>query len=246
MTLNSFEAGLTAVVAGASGAIGRAFLDILAQDPAVARIHAWSRRPLTDLPDKAVAAQVDLTDEATIEAAAGAIEPGSLRLGIVATGILHEENRVQPEKSLSALDGPAMDRVFAVNTIGPALAAKHLVPLMPREGKAVFAALSARVGSIGDNRLGGWYAYRASKAALNQILKTLSVEVGRRRKEAVILGLHPGTVDSALSEPFQRGVPDGKLFTPAFSAQSMLSVIDGTTAENSGLVYAWDGQQVPH
>ena len=121
---------------------------------------------------------------------------------------------------------------FAINAVGPALIAKHLLPLLPREGKAVFAALSARVGSISDNRLGGWYGYRASKAALNQLIRTLSIELARQRKDAIRVGLHPGTVDSALSRPFQSSV--GRLFTPMFAAERLLTVIDGLDVTQSG------------
>jgi NAD(P)-dependent dehydrogenase (short-subunit alcohol dehydrogenase family) len=123
--------------------------------------------------------------------------------------------------------------------------AKHLLPLMAPRGKTVFAALSARVGSIGDNRAGGWHAYRASKTALNMILRNLAIEVGRRNPEAICVGLHPGTVDTGLSRPFQRGLPEGQLFTPETSARHLLTVIDGLQAADSGNVLAWDGRTVP-
>jgi NAD(P)-dependent dehydrogenase (short-subunit alcohol dehydrogenase family) len=128
--------------------------------------------------------------------------------------------------------------------LAPALLAKHLIPLMPKDQRAVFAALSARVGSIGDNRLGGWYSYRASKAALNMLLRCTAIEAKRRWPKLVVVGLHPGTVDTPLSQPFQARVPDGKLFTPEFSARSLLQVIDGLTPADSGNVYAWDGQLI--
>ena len=138
-----------------------------------------------------------------------------------------------------------LQRCFAVNAIGPALVAKHVLPLLPRQGKSVFAALSARVGSISDNRLGGWYGYRASKAALNQLIRTLAIELARQRKDAVCVALHPGTVDSALSRPFQGGVSENKLFAPAFAAERLLSVIDEIDASASGQLLAWDGQVIP-
>ncbi len=168
---------------------------------------------------------------------------GALDLVIVATGVLQPDGR-PPEKSWRDLDPASLARIFALNASGPALVAKHFLPLLPREGRAVFAALSARVGSIGDNRLGGWYGYRASKAALNMLLRTLAIELARKRPDAVCVGLHPGTVDTALSRPFQRNVPTDKLFTPADSARSLLRVLDKLDPEDSGGCFAWDGQRI--
>lgn len=150
-----------------------------------------------------------------------------------------------PEKTWRDLSAQNMAEIYAANTIAPALIAKHFLPLLPREGRSVFAVLSARVGSISDNRLGGWYSYRASKAALNQIIKTTSIELARTRPEAICLGLHPGTVDTELSKPFQANVKDGKLFTPQISANHLLNVIGNASTNQSGTVLAWDGTQVP-
>ena len=136
-------------------------------------------------------------------------------------------------------------RIFAVNTIGPALVLKHFAPLLPRTGRSVIALLSARVGSISDNRLGGWYGYRASKAALNQLVRTASIEVARSRRDAVIVGLHPGTVETPLSAPFRGNVSPGKLFTPRVSAAHLLTAIEGLTPADSGKCFAWDGSEVP-
>jgi NAD(P)-dependent dehydrogenase (short-subunit alcohol dehydrogenase family) len=152
---------------------------------------------------------------------------------------------MQPERTWRSIDGLAMTRAFAVNTIGPALMAKHFLGLLSRDSKSVFAALSARVGSIQDNKLGGWHAYRASKAALHQVIKTCSVELARTKPGAFCICLHPGTVDSSLSKPFQANVPPGKLFTPAHSVARMLEVIDGLSPGASGYAYAWDGQRLP-
>jgi len=138
-----------------------------------------------------------------------------------------------------------MERSYRINAIGPALVAKHFLPLLTRERKAMFAALSARVGSIEDNQLGGWHAYRASKAALNMLLKTLSIELARQNPTAICVGLHPGTVDTRLSGPFQRGVPEGKLFSPQKSARHLLNVLDTLSPEQSGQIFAWDGQRIP-
>ena len=139
-----------------------------------------------------------------------------------------------------------MLETFRINTIGPVLLAKHFLPLMRSGSKSVFVALSARVGSISDNRLGGWSSYRASKAALNMLLRTASIEHKRRHPESVIVALHPGTVDTRLSAPFQRGVPEGKLFTPAYSVERLLDVIDGLRPADTGGFFAWDGQPIEY
>lgn len=186
---------------------------------------------------------LDLEDEGSIAAAAGRLEQPP-RLVIVATGLLHGQG-VTPEKALRAVDPVALLKSYAVNAVGPVLVAKHFTPLFPRAGKAVFAALSARVGSLGDNRLGGWHGYRASKAALNMLLRNVAIELARARPEAVCLALHPGTVDTGLSAPFQGAVPGERLFTPAFSAGRLLEVIDRRGAEDSGGVFDWSDKSVP-
>ena len=242
-SLASFPSPFDAVVFGASGGIGRALVEALAGDPAVATVTAVSRRP-TDWASPRVAPFVaDLLDEASIAATAEACRACPPRLVIVATGVLHGED-LRPEKSLRELDPARLARVFAINATGPALVLKHFAPLLPRTGKAVIAALSARVGSISDNRLGGWYAYRASKAALNQLLRTASIEVARRQREACIVGLHPGTVATCLSEPFRGNVAPGKLFEPAESAGHLLAVMDRLEPKDSGRCFAWDGSIV--
>ena len=162
---------------------------------------------------------------------------------IVATGILHD-GELMPEKSQKELSAEKFHRLFEINTIVPALVAKHFIPKLNREKRSVFAALSARVGSISDNQLGGWYAYRASKAALNMIIKNAAIEISRRNKKAIIVGLHPGTVDSNLSKPFQGNVPDGKLFTPKYSVQKLLVILTTLTSKQSGKCFAWDGKEI--
>ena len=153
---------------------------------------------------------------------------------------------MKPEKALRSIDAESMARAFKINTAGPALIAKYFTPLMARSAKSVFAALSARVGSITDNHLGGWYSYRASKAALNQFIRTTAIEMARKRGETVFLSLHPGTTDTALSHPFQAGVPHGKLFTPHYSANRLLQVIDQASKEDSGALIAWNGELLPY
>ena len=226
---NSFEA----VVVGASGGIGTALCERLAQDPRVTHVHKFSRHSPVPL---------DLTDEASIAAAALTVD--TPRLVIVATGLLQDAN-LAPEKRLADLDPDSLARAFAINAIGPALILKHFAPRLPREGKSVLAVLTARVGSISDNRLGGWYGYRAAKAAANQLVRTTAIELAARRKDAICVALHPGTVDTPLSAPFQKGVSPERLFTPAFAAERLLSVIDTLQPGQTGHFLAWDGQQIP-
>jgi len=241
--LSSFGNGLRVAVVGASGGIGRALVEHLSAQDNVEHVYAFSRSDVSFETSKVICGAIDLLDESSIEAAANSIE-GKIDIVIVATGLLHDGD-MQPEKSLRDLDMEQFQEVFAVNTFGPALIAKHFTPLLPRDRRSVFAALSARVGSISDNGLGGWYAYRASKSALNMLLKNTAIEVARKNKEAAIIGLHPGTVDTDLSEPFQSKVASGKLFTPDYSAECLLNVINQTSSERSGKVFAWDGFEIP-
>ena len=242
MSLASLREGYRALVFGASGGVGGALVRALAADPRCDVVHAAARRAMA-AGGKIVPQAFALEDEASISACvADAAAQGPLDLVIVATGLLHDE-AMKPEKTWRALDAGALARAFAVNAIGPALVAKHALDHLPRDGKAVFAALSARVGSISDNRLGGWHAYRASKAALNMVVKTCAIELARRNRDAACVTLHPGTVDTALSAPFQSSRRDG-LFTPDESAAHLLRVIDGLGGEDSGGLFAWDGQAI--
>ncbi|WP_298168736.1 SDR family NAD(P)-dependent oxidoreductase [Novosphingobium sp.] len=235
---------LCCAVFGASGGIGGALAAALAARTDVAEVHAGSRRGDAPGGSKLRPFAFDLQDEASIAAACTGMG-GPLDMVLVATGLLTRADGTGPEKSYRALSAEGMAELFAVNTIGPALIAKHALPLLRRDRRAVFAALSARVGSIADNRLGGWHAYRASKAALNMLVKNLALELARTHPQAVAVTLHPGTVDSALSAPFQRGVAAEKLFTPAFSAGALLGVLEGLTPEDSGGLFAWDGAEIP-
>ncbi|WP_265571755.1 SDR family NAD(P)-dependent oxidoreductase [Sphingomicrobium nitratireducens] len=222
-----------AIIVGASGGIGGALADALEERGA--QVRRLSRR--SDPP-------VDLADEETIATAARTLEGGGpYDLVMVAAGLLHDEE-IAPEKSWKMLEAAPLAKLFAVNASGPLLVARHFLPLMPRNAPAAFAALSARVGSIGDNRLGGWYGYRASKAALNQLLRTLAIDLARTHEQMVVAALHPGTVDTALSKPFQRGVPDAQLFTPQKSAAHLLDVIEGLAPADSGHHFDWAGKRV--
>ncbi|MEP2979692.1 MAG: SDR family NAD(P)-dependent oxidoreductase [Lentilitoribacter sp.] len=233
-------------IIGASGGIGNALIEQLSHSAKIENILACGRSEIAFNVPNIEYQTIDLTNEATIELAAQrASEIGPQDLVFVATGFLHNKD-VKPEKAIRDLSIEGFEQNFAINTIGPALVAKHFLPVMRKNDRSVFACLSARVGSISDNGLGGWYAYRASKAALNMVLKNLSIEAHRRYKQMIILGLHPGTVDSSLSEPFQGNVSKEKLFTPQYSAERLLSVIENATIENTGDIIAWDGERIEY
>jgi len=232
--LTTFPTPFNVAIIGASGGVGEAFCEALDGHKRVGNIYRFSRNAQGTLP-------LDLCDEASIKAAAAVDKP--LHLIILATGLLHDSD-LMPEKSLNDITADNMARLMAVNVIGPALVAKHFIPLLPRQEKSVFAALSARVGSISDNRMGGWHSYRASKAALNMLLKNIAIETARKYKHASVIGLHPGTVDTGLSSPFQTNVKEGKLFSPQQSAQYLLSVINTVNTADTGKIFAWDGEEI--
>lgn len=227
----------SAVIIGASGGIGHALANAIAEEGTNSRVWRFARSGEGD-------GAVDLADEASIARAAVQVAegPAPTRV-IVATGMLHADG-VGPEKSLKELDPEWLLRQFEINAIGPALVLKHFLPLLPRTGEPVVALLSARIGSISDNRLGGWYGYRASKAALNQIIRTAAIELKRTHDRAILVGLHPGTVDTALSRPFRGSVAPGQLFTPDRAAMQLLDVIDALKPKDSGQVFAWDGEAI--
>ncbi|WP_324809157.1 SDR family NAD(P)-dependent oxidoreductase [Sphingomonas sp. LY29] len=224
---------MKSIVIGASGGIGAALASTLQSrgDDVVALSRSSSPAVDYDQPDSVAAAAEALRAEAPFDSI------------IVATGVLHGDG-VQPEKSLRAIEAEALDRYFRINATGPALVIRHFPGLLPRDRRAVFAVLSARVGSIGDNRLGGWIGYRASKAALNQIVRTAAIELARTHPQAILVGLHPGTVDTPLSAPFQRNLSEGQLLDPDDSAARLLAVLDALTPADSGGCFAPDGSRI--
>lgn len=236
------EQGSRAVVFGATGGIGAAVVAQLAEGGW--RVAAGSRSGAA-VAGAADAFAFDLTDTESLVTAADSLCADPPRLIIVATGVLTLSGGQPPEKSYRQLDADRLAEAFRVNAIGPALIASHMLPLLPRKGRSVFAALGARVGSIGDNRLGGWYGYRASKAALAMLIRTFAIELARTHPEAVMVGLHPGTVDTPLSEPFQRTITSEKLNSPTLAAQRLVAVIEDLTCASSGSVLDWAGKTVP-
>lgn len=243
--LSTFGDELSVCVIGASGGLGHAFINHFIDEPKIKTIVAFSRTLVDFTHPKIQAFKIDIESEANIKEAFDTLDPNlNFDIVIVATGILHGES-IAPEKSLRDLSMSQLMDVFSVNTFGPAIIAKYCLPRMQRNSKNVFVCLSARVGSISDNRLGGWYAYRSSKAALNMILKNAAIETTRRNKHACVIGLHPGTVDTPLSKPFQSQVKTGKLFTTDQSCMALLNVINTITPEQTGKVFAWDGSEVP-
>ncbi len=236
-----------AVVVGASGGIGRALCDRLWASGGYDRVVGVSRRRPHGwaYDDLRTWINADILDERSLRSAAEQIAAvGAPTRIVVATGRLSGSGLL-PEKNMRSLGAAALSEAFSVNAIGPALVAKHFLPLTPRDQPSVFAALSARVGSIGDNRLGGWYGYRASKAALNMLVHTLAIEHARTRRLGICVALHPGTVDTSLSAPFQAGVQPEKLFTPERSAASLLVVMDRLRPEDTGGFFAWDSAPIP-
>jgi NAD(P)-dependent dehydrogenase (short-subunit alcohol dehydrogenase family) len=230
--MNHLPDGYRALVIGAEGAIGAAFVEHLRADARCACVHALSRG--SDPP-------MDVTQEASVEAAAARLRPlGPLHLVVLATGVLHTAT-ARPEKRLADLSTASMEEIFRINTFGPAQVLRHFAPLLARE-RSLMALLSAKVGSIGDNRLGGWYSYRASKAALNMMVRTAAIEMRRTHPGAVLAAVHPGTVASALSRPF-RGDEIGR--EPALAAAQMLAALHTLQAEDSGCFVAYDGQRLP-
>ena len=244
-----------AFIQGASRGIGLELVaQLLAKHPELG-LFASCRRPeeatalarlVEAYPGRLVPLRLDVTDEGSIEAAADQVRAKTERLHLLVNvaGILHG-SELSPEKKLGHVRPEALREVFEVNAFGPLLVAKHFHRLLRHDERSVFASVSARVGSISDNRLGGWYAYRASKAAQNMFTKNISIELGRIAPNTIVVGLHPGTVDTELSEPFQRNVSKGQLLSATDSVASLLTVIDGLRKEDTGRVFDFRGVEVP-
>lgn len=246
--LSGFAEPVTACLFGGSGGIGAALVHALSRDPMIKRLFVGARNSdAIASGENIVPFAFDLLDEDSIADAAAIIgAAGPVHLAIVATGLLHDGDSMQPERAARSQTANAYARAFAINATGPALIAKHVLPFLPRAERSVFVALSARVSSIGDNRLGGWHAYRASKAALNMIIRNLAIEQARRNPDSIVFSYHPGTVDTGLSRPFQANVPDEKLFSPGRAADYLLDVIDRAQPADSGRIFAWDGSIIPY
>jgi NAD(P)-dependent dehydrogenase (short-subunit alcohol dehydrogenase family) len=254
---DSIVPGGNVFVQGASRGIGLEFVRQCLAEPRIGRVIASCRLPAAATGLLSLAANdgnrltvlpLDATDETSIIAAAAEVRRVVPRLHLVinCAGVLHDEaHGMKPEKRLGDVRPDALARAFAVNAIGPLLVARHFETLLAHTERAVFASLSARVGSIEDNRLGGWYAYRASKAAQNMCTRTLAIEWARSRRNVICVALHPGTTDTELSRPFQANVPAGKLFPVGYAVTALLGVIDRLQAVDSGQFFAWDGERIP-
>ncbi|KZV17696.1 short-chain dehydrogenase/reductase family protein [Dorcoceras hygrometricum] len=257
-----FREGNISLVQGASRGIGLEFVTQLLEK-SKGNVVATCRKPneaagLLDLKNKFAERldihRLDLTVDSTIEEVAKSVKDkyGYLNLLINASGILSMPDILRPETTLSKVNREALLIAYEVNAVGPLLVTKHMWPLLKAGGGtgterdfAMVASISARVGSIGDNHLGGWHSYRSSKAALNQLMKTVSVEFARKKDPIVCILLHPGTVDTDLSKPFQKNVPKDKLFTKEVSVRKLLSIINSAKSSDNGKFFAWDGQEIP-
>jgi NAD(P)-dependent dehydrogenase (short-subunit alcohol dehydrogenase family) len=252
---SSFTSGCNVMIQGSSRGIGLEFVRQLLADAAPGRIFAACRAPQASPSLAELAAQdprlrlveLDVASETSIREAAAAVaaEVPRLHLVVNCAGLLHDRRTgIAPEKRLADVQPDALMASFTVNAAGPLLVARHFEPLFAHRERAVFASISARVGSIGDNRLGGWYAYRGSKAAQNMFTRTLAIEWARSRRNVICVALHPGTTDTELSRPFQANVPPQKLFAVERTVAQLLAVIDRLTPADSGRFLAWDGTEI--
>ncbi|MCU0566227.1 MAG: SDR family NAD(P)-dependent oxidoreductase [Oculatellaceae cyanobacterium Prado106] len=237
-----------ALIVGASQGIGLEFVRQLL--PRVDRLYATYRNPQAEIctwdDPRLRCLPLDITQESQMAAAIATIqsETPALHWVINCVGILHE-GTMQPEKSLRHLNAEQLLRYFQINSIGAALLMKQVQPLLKHGDRAILATLSAKIGSIGDNQLGGWYGYRASKAALNMLMRTAAIEYRRTCPRAILVNLHPGTTDTQLSRPFQRNVPPEKLFGCDRTVHQLLQVLDQLQESDSGEFFSWDGSRLP-
>jgi NAD(P)-dependent dehydrogenase (short-subunit alcohol dehydrogenase family) len=244
-----------ALIVGASQGIGLGFVKKLLHDSRVSKVYAAYRNPetatelltlATENPTRLTCLVIDVIDEAQISEALQQIksEVKVLHLVVNCVGVLHDGD-FQPEKSLRHLNMENLTRYFQVNSIGGVLLAKHLLPLFKHQDNSVFASISAKVASIGDNNLGGWYGYRASKTALNMFMRNVSLEYARSCPKNIVVTLHPGTTDTRLSRPFQANVPPEKLFSIERTVNQLLEVIEKLDKNDSGQFFSWDGSKLP-
>ena len=242
-----------ALIVGASQGIGLGFVQQLLSDGRIARVYGTYRHPHTAVAllalranPKLICLQLDVTNEEEIARQIAYIkaQENTLDLAINCVGVLHSDD-LQPEKSLRQIDSVRLLQYFQVNSIPTVLLAKHLQPLLKKRERTVLASISAKVGSIGDNHLGGWYGYRASKAALNMFLKTIAIEYSRKNPHTIVAALHPGTTDTRLSKPFQKNVLPEKLFSVERTVHQLLAIINSLTEEDSGSFFSWDGSPLP-
>ncbi len=231
-------------IIGASGAIGQAFVKHYLQNKQVKQLYLFSKSKIEINDSRTIYNYINIEDEDSIEKSASIVPDGVyLDAIIVATGILQTKD-ILPEKSLKDLSANKFLKLYLVNTIGPALIAKYFISKLNNYNQTIFAILSARVGSISDNQLGGWYSYRCSKAALNMLIKNIAIEVKRKNPMAIIVGLHPGTVNSKLSEQFTSNVSSNKIFTADYSVAKMTEIISNLTFQDSGKLITWDGKVI--
>jgi NAD(P)-dependent dehydrogenase (short-subunit alcohol dehydrogenase family) len=247
---------IQAVIIGANRGIGLGFVRHLLADPRVGTLYGTYRhrdraQDLLQLAqsggDRLIPVQLDVTDESQLAQWSQTLsqQEQSLHLLINCVGVLHDGDQIQPEKSLRQIDGDRLLQYFRINSIPSVLLAKHLMPLFRHNQPSVFASISAKVGSIGDNYLGGWYGYRASKAALNMLMHTTAIEYSRRCPQTCVVCLHPGTTDTDLSKPFQRNVPPDKLFPVEKTVRQLMQVIEDLSLDHSGQFFSWDGTPLP-
>ena len=232
-------------VIGSSGAIGNSISKLLKSEISVESVYNFSRSAISESSEKEKNIYIDIENEDSIIESIKKI-PKDIKFDLifVATGILHNDEDIYPEKSIKDISGDKLKKVLMVNTIGPALIGKYFIPFLNKNNKNVFAFLSARVGSISNNKIGGWYSYRASKSALNQIIKNFSIEIKRSNPNSIFVGLQPGTVKSNLSKPFQKNVSSKNLFSPDYSAKKLIDVINNLSIEDTGKLFAWDGEEI--
>jgi NAD(P)-dependent dehydrogenase (short-subunit alcohol dehydrogenase family) len=248
--MTGLNAGSDVLVCGASQGIGLEFVRQLLVNPSIDRLYATYRSTdsaLLQIQDPRLhCLSLDITQQDQVAALATTIGTHTKRLDLLinCVGMLHDGD-FQPEKSLRQIDSDRLLRYFQVNSIGSILLARYFQPFLKHDDRAVFATLSAKVGSIGDNELGGWYGYRASKAALNMLMRNTAIEFRRSCPKAIVAMLHPGTTDTKLSQPFQKFVATDKLFTTERSVSQLLGVIEGLSVADSGAFFSWDGSRLP-